>query len=150
MKYAATTDVSSERSRGEIEKILQRYGASHFFYASSPDCANLGFTVRGRTVRFTLPMPDPKSPEFNLTPTGRTRKNDNASEAAYEQAVRQRWRALALCIKAKLEAVESEITTFEKEFLAHFIMPDNRSLADHILPQLENMSGKMPRLLLGN
>jgi hypothetical protein len=34
------------------------------------------------------------------------------------QARRQKWRALSLCIKAKLERVESKIETFEEAFLA--------------------------------
>ena len=54
----------------------------------------------------------------------------------WEQACRQRWRALALVIKAKLEAVESGITTFEDEFLAHIVMPDGQTVATHIKPRI--------------
>ncbi len=37
-------------------------------------------------------------------------------------------------MKAKLEAVESGITTFEEEFLAHLVLPDGSRVADHALP----------------
>ncbi|MEJ6490773.1 hypothetical protein PQI23_13685 [Leucobacter sp. USCH14] len=30
--YASKTDVTSDRSGGEIEKTLSRYGATHFAY----------------------------------------------------------------------------------------------------------------------
>lgn len=33
-RYAETTSVSSESSRGEIERTLSRYGASSFMYGS--------------------------------------------------------------------------------------------------------------------
>lgn len=52
------------------------------------------------------------------------------------QAERQRWRALFLVIKAKLESVESRIATFEEEFLAHIVLPDDRTVADHIVPRI--------------
>ena len=55
----------------------------------------------------------------------------------------------APCRKAKLEAVESEITTFEEEFLAHILLPDGQTAGDYLLPQLERVyeTGKMPTML---
>ena len=66
-----------------------------------------------------------------------------------EQAVRQRWRALLLAIKAKLEAIECGISTIEEEFMAFVIMPDGKPLSSHIIPKLQTMvkTGKMPKLL---
>ena len=46
------------------------------------------------------------------------------ADAKRGQACRQRWRALLLIIRAKLEAVESGITTLESEFLANIVLPD--------------------------
>lgn len=76
-------------------------------------------------------------------------KNDTVAQAhqAWEQACRQRWRALSLCIKAKLEAVAAGITTFEHEFLAHFLTGDGRTVGDHIIPQLGQFNA--PSLVLG-
>jgi hypothetical protein len=37
-------------------------------------------------------------------------------------------------IKAKLEAVETGIATFEDEFMAHVIMPDGKRVAEHVQP----------------
>ncbi|GAG36103.1 unnamed protein product [marine sediment metagenome] len=62
---------------------------------------------------------------------------------------RQKWRALSLVIKAKLEAVESGISIFEEEFLAHIVLPDGRTIGDFMIPQIKTIysSGKMPKLL---
>jgi hypothetical protein len=102
-------------------------------------------------VRFDLTLPDPDSEEFHTTPAGRRRRNEDAAYKAWEQACRQRWRALTLVIKAKLEAVESGITTFDVEFLPHMLVPGARGKVFHevALPQIDEAysSGKMPPLL---
>jgi len=130
-RYAAGTEVSSDRSRAEIEKTLRRYGADQFLYGWSGKRATIGFTAHGRNIRFELPLPDASDKEFTRTETGRTR-SDTAAADAYERAVRQRWRALALIVKAKLEAVECGIATFEDEFLASTVLPSGQTVADTI------------------
>lgn len=108
----------------------------------------MGFTMNGRHIKFELPMPDKSDPEFTRTPTGRARKNTQVAQA-YEQAVKQRWRALALVIKAKLEAVESGITGFDEEFLAHIVLPDGQTVGRWMIPQVAEAyeHGTMPALL---
>jgi hypothetical protein len=150
-RSAANTDVSSDRSRSEIERTLRRYGATAFAYAWEGDTAQIAFKLADRQIRFRLPLPDPGSRKFTLTPTGRER-SASAAEDAYEQAVRQRWRALALVIKAKLEAVEAGISTVEAEFLNNVILPGGSTVGEWIRPQLEvaYTRGEMPALLPGN
>lgn len=147
-RYAATTEVSSDKSRLEIERTLKRYGATSFAYASLPDKAVIVFEMQGRRIRFILPLPDWNADEFRLTPQGRDR-SENSREQAYEQAIRQRWRALGLVIKAKLEAVECEISTVEDEFMAHILLPDGQTCGEFLRPQIERsyLTGKMPPLL---
>lgn len=135
-KYAASTEVSSDRSRAEIERTLERYGATSFMYGWDKGRALVGFDINERQVRFLLPLPDRDDPEFTRTPTGRARADTQVREA-YEQAVRQRWRALNLVIKAKLEAVDAGIVTFDAEFLAHLVLPDGRTVADDVVPKIQ-------------
>ncbi len=152
MTYAATTSVPSDRSRGEIERTLMRYGATGFFYTNEPKHCFIGFKACERIVRFRLPMPSREDFKFV-----RDRKGNNTfrqhptarQESMYEQAVRTRWRCLALAVKAKLEAVESGIETFESVFLANILLADNRTVADHVLPRIaENYkTGKVVPLL---
>jgi hypothetical protein len=144
--YAKDTNVSSELSRLEIEKTLIRYGADNFAYASASGKAMVGFTMRGRQARFILPLPT--RDEYRLTPTGRDR-SEKSQYDAWEQACRQRWRALLLVIKAKLEAVECGISVFDEEFLANIVLPDGRTAGDFMVPQIENAyhTQKMPAML---
>lgn len=148
MPYAENTNVSAHNSRAEIEKILQRYGADSFMYGWEITRAMVQFQANGRTIRFIVDMPSQDDPEFTSTPTGRSRSIAQ-SEKAWEQGTRQIWRALALVIKAKLEAVDAGITEFDTEFLAHIILPDGTSVGDWVLPAVAEAyeSGDMPKAL---
>jgi|AACY02.16.fsa_nt_gi hypothetical protein len=54
-------------------------------------------------------------------------------------------------IKAKLEAVEAGIVTFEEEFLPQTVLPDGSRVNEWAQPQMEQayLEGKMPPLLPG-
>jgi hypothetical protein len=134
--YAESTTVPSDRSRAEIEKTLTRYGADNFAYATSRDRAQIAFTAEGRQVRFTVELPDRQDRAFTHTPSRNTPRSSAQQEAAYEQAVRQRWRALALMVKAKLEAVSSGIVTFEQEFLPHIMLPGGTTVYEATRAQI--------------
>ena len=148
-RYAENTGVSSDKSRIEIERTLARYGADQFLYGWQDEAAVVGFRMVGRNVKFHLPLPDRNSDELKLTPERRTRRSPEQVEREYEKAVRQRWRALALVIKAKLEAVESGITEFDEEFLAHIVLPNGRTVGEFMVPQIASAyeHGEMPALL---
>ncbi len=145
-QYAKNTNVSSELSRIEIEKILVRYGADNFAYATASGKALIGFSLCNRQVKFILPLP--KIEDFSLTPTGRQR-TDKSQYDAWEQACRQRWRALKLVIQAKLEAVECEISVFEDEFMANIVLPGGQTVGDFMKPQIEAAyeTGRLPAML---
>ncbi len=149
MRYASNTDVPADRSKAQIEQTLRRYGADQFIYGLEAERAVIGFRLGGRTVRITIDMPNPDDAQFHKTPTGRQRRATGAAEAAWEQATRQRWRALALVIKAKLEAVESGIASFEQEFLAHLLLPTGQTVGEYAIPRIAEIQrrGDMPRLL---
>lgn len=134
MKYAAKTSVPVERSKQEIERTLKRYGADQFASGWRQGAAVITFRLKNRYVRVGLPLPDRKA---------------FSSQARFEQAERQRYRALALSIKAKLESVEAGIETFDSAFMSHIILPDGRTVGETLRPQIEEAykSGKMPPLL---
>jgi hypothetical protein len=139
-RYAERTTVSVERSRNEIEQTLARYGAEQFLYGWSTAGALVGFVVtvesgQKRQVRFDLPLPS--RDERRFTHHSRGKRSADAAEAMWEQASRQRWRALGLVIKAKLEAIESGIATFEDEFLAYTMLPNGETVGSWLAPQME-------------
>ncbi len=135
MTYAKGTSVSTDKSRAEIETILRRYGASHFAYMSGPGKATVAFQAHARRIRFDLPLPDVSDKTFARDGRGSLRTALKRHEV-WEQSCRERWRALALCIKAKLEAVESKIESFEDAFLAHIILDDGRTVGEIAIPRI--------------
>lgn len=150
-KYAENTSVSPEKSLAEIRAMLKRYGATKFGYMDDEASIVLAFEAQGRRIRFRVPLPD-------LAEFGRRQVNQYTSRpaapqemiAAREQAVAQRWRALLLVIKAKLESVESGIETFEQAFMAHLVLPSGATVSEWAVPQIEQayQSGQMPPLMI--
>lgn len=140
-RYAKKTKVPADRSRVEVERTLTRYGASGFGYSwerrevridpvpvSGPktemrEFATVVFQHKARRIRLDVPMPN---------------EREAGTAAKAEAATRQRWRALLLVIKAKLEAVESGISTLEAEFLANIVTESGETVGDVVLPRLSD------------
>jgi hypothetical protein len=161
-RYAENTHVDAKRSRDEIERTLQRYNAMGFAYGweqrevmkpaycNRYGCRQVGqeptevcyrdhafgvvkskkvvrevaiiqFKVKNRAVKLEVPMPT---------------QEEEGTATKHEKAVRQRWRALSLVLKAKLEAVESGISTFDHEFLAHMVMANGLTVGQALIPRL--------------
>jgi hypothetical protein len=149
MRYARDTYVSVERSKAEIERLLQKYGATEFAHGWKQERAVIQFKMNDRYIRFVLPLP--MLADFTTTATGRARRAETgATTHAWEQACRQRYRALALSIKAKLESVESGIEEFESAFMAQVVMPNGKTIDEEVLPLIAQAyeTGKMPQMLL--
>jgi len=146
VQYARDTNVTSAQSRAEIEQTLERYGATQFAYAVASERAMIGFVMMDRQVRFMIPLPD--IADFSRTETGRTRAETPQREA-WEKATRQRWRALALVVKAKLEAVECGISEFEDEFMANIVLPGGGTVGEFMKPQIARayLAGDPPNML---
>ena len=131
MAYAEKTTVPVSKSRMEIEDLIRKHGAGQFVSGYSGNRVMIGFTAYNRQVRFMVDIP-----------AGKTQKDT-------EQLERQRWRALLLVIKAKFEAIDSGVSCFDDEFLAHIVLPDDKTCGDYMVPQLEAVyeTGQMPALL---
>lgn len=142
-KFADKTTVPIEKTRMEIQETLRRFGADQYQAADDWSTGEviIRFRCQGRYVQFHLKLP--KLKDF--------RKNTaRATQNAWEQACRSTWRALLLIIKAKLAAIEADVTTFEDEFLANIVTPDGRTVGEWFAPQLALAyeSGRMPEKLL--
>jgi hypothetical protein len=133
MKYAQQTEVTSDKSRSEIERTLARYGARKFVYGWDDGRAMVQFEAHDRRIRFILPLPTIE--DVKHTPSGRVR-SARTWPAMRDQATRQRWRALLLCIKAKLESVDSGIEEFDEAFMAQIVLPNGATVGDQIKPEI--------------
>lgn len=120
MAYAERTDVPVARSQSQLIELLKKHKATQTAIGWSETAGQIGFQLGGRVYKVTVPIP---------TAPIRGVKVD--------QVERSRWRTLHLVVKAKLEAVEAGITTFEQEFLAHTIMPNGRTVFEETAQTIE-------------
>lgn len=152
-RYAEGTSVSVSRTRAEIEDLVTRYNASAFMAGSSAGRAMVGFEMAGRRVKFFLPLPAQGDRAFTHFKRGtvHVERVPHEAHAAWEGACRSRWRALLLCIKAKLEAVAIGISEFDDEFMANIVLPDGMTIGERLKPQIAMAyeRGEMPPLLSG-
>lgn len=131
-RYASQTEVPVERSRAEIEECLKRYGATSFTSGWDEGTALIAFRIKWKTVRGSA-----------------QRCSENQQHNLWEQEVRQRWRALLLVVKAKLEAVECGISSLEREFMAFIVLPNDQTLGEWVAKNALDAirAGKMPLAL---
>ena len=149
VSYAATTSVSVEKTKGEIERLLRTHGATKFASMWDQDHAAISFILGPRTIRLELPLPHETERRFTHTPDrGRVRTRQQAADA-WEQACRSSWRSLYLVLKAKLEAIQSGIATADAEFLSYVVVAGNRTVGEAIAEQLEAASTGKGVLMLG-
>lgn len=147
--YAEGTSVSVEKSRGEIETTLRRFGAEGFAYATDNRRAVIRFTAEGRQIRYTLTLPDRTDFDYRKCGTGRAKNSRETGDQKWEQACRRKWRSLALSIKSKLIDVQDGIDSFEDSFMSHIVLPGGDTVSEFMRPQIETAykTGKMPALL---
>lgn len=141
-RYAQGTEVPVDRTRVQIERVLSNYGCTQFGsgWADVDGCriAHVSFRHGGTAIMLALPMPPLN--EFEWTHRGIQRKAA-ATQKAYDEELKRRWRALGLVIKAKLEAVECGISTIEREFLSDVVLPNGQTLGSWAVPQLAAIQG---------
>jgi hypothetical protein len=148
MTYAQGTSVSVERTKGEIEGLLSKAGADAFASATQIGKAMIQFRLQGRVIRFMLPLPDRNADKFKRRKKYSYMVN-NSEEQAYklwEQACREKWRALFLSIKAKLYSIETGIESFDSAFMAQVVMPNGKTMEELAVPMIAQAyeRGSMP------
>lgn len=143
-RYAEDTEVSVERSQQELSSLLRKAGADQVVSAwDAEHGAGVRFRLNGIYAQLIVPGITPKR-DREL----RLRRPSWTDLQRREQEERRCWRALLLLVKAKLEAVQSEITTVEREFMPDLLLADGRRLEQWAAPALAEMyeTGRLPAL----
>jgi hypothetical protein len=109
------------------EELTPPEKAERFAYMYGADEAIVAFELSGRHYAFHLPLP--RHEDYDRTALGKLR-SAGGRDKVLDQALRSRWRALLLIIRAKFEAVDAGVTTIEDEFLAHTVTPSGRTVGD--------------------
>jgi hypothetical protein len=138
MAFAEGTTVPVAKTRGEIEALVEKYGARNFVSGWTDTTAGISFAVHGRLVRFELTMPTMDLAKKKASRRYAYYHATDAQATKWLDAEKRRlWRCLLLAIKAKLEIVQSGIATFEQEFLGHIVTAENMTIYE----ALRNQSG---------
>src|SRR4029450_1795844 len=135
-RYANSTEVPVSKSKAAIEDLLIHHGAKEYATGWTEAHDRIQFALMGQHIRFVLPRVNRKDRSVTHDRRGRLRPTP-AQARALDQLDRQRWRAMYLVIRAKLEAVEAGIAVFEQEFLAFIVGPSGLTIGDILLPRLE-------------
>jgi hypothetical protein len=133
-RYAEGTNVSVDTSRSELEKLLNKAGATSFGVYREPTRWVVIFQLAGRHVRHVITIPTPS-------------KRGNAPDP--EKEVRRRWRALLLITRAKLEMIAGGDSSIEREFLADTVLADGTTVHEATRGAIAESyeTGVTPRLL---
>jgi hypothetical protein len=145
--YTRGDSLSSGASREHIERALLDYGATEVLFSQRGNLSAIAFKGGGRQFRIVLSLPQPEGPWTHQRDTAQgpiltTKTKD------LERATRRFWHALAQAIDAKLAAVVAGVATLESEFLAHVVLPGNRTILDELEPIIDSAyrSGRHPSL----
>lgn len=148
--FAKGTTVSVDKTRGEVETMLRKIGASQFGTITDIEGhkAIIGFKWKNINIQMQVGLPDPKDRAFVYPKRGYGCNSDTKQAELYEGEVRRRWRCLALALKAKIVAVEDKVTTFEKEFLPYMVTDTGETFGDRMMPSVRAaIEGKPLKML---
>ena len=145
MTYAATTKVSPEKSEAELKQTLRRAGANRVVIATDDVVGRIlvSFEIDQRVVRIEVPLPLALETEKLIkkdAPRGwyawPEKRKREFIERHRDQEERQRFRALLLIVKAKLEIISIGLSTVEREFLADLVLPGNTTVMQQVAPKI--------------
>ena len=154
--YATGTKVDAERSRSELDSLLEKHGATSRGIAVDDErgMAVVGFRLGGLSYRLEVPMPVPEKPKAGAEPRGWNTvwcqaERDAWVDKQWRQKCRERWRAILLLTRAKLEAVKLEISTVEREFMPSLVLDDGRTVYEAIGQRIHVALSTRQPLMLG-
>lgn len=111
--YAEDTSVPAYRSQNEVREMLKAIGADRFAIMEAEGRVAMRFAVNGTLYQIERPA------------------LSEIKGAHPDQKERAAWRALVLLVKAKKVAIEQNITTVEREFMADTVLPNGARLIDY-------------------
>jgi hypothetical protein len=151
--YASGTSVAVGRSKEQVEAELRRMGATRRAFLDDDEHgqAVVMFERDALRYRIILPLPSSQDRAFWHTPSRGYSRTREQALAAWEQACRERWRALAEYIKALRVGYEAGIIRIEEALLSAVVLPSGETVGEWVAPQLPEAyaSRAMPPMLPG-
>src|SRR5689334_15894677 len=145
--YTRGDSFSVGASREHVERSLLDFGATDVLFSQRGHLNAISFRASGRQFRIVLSLPQTeRSP---AVPAGVSDvPGKEVSAKVLELDARRFWHAFALSTDAKLAAAAAGVATLESEFLAHVVLPGNRTVIDELEPVIASAyrSGQRPSI----
>jgi hypothetical protein len=143
--YTRGDSFSVGASREHVERALLDFGATDIRSSQRGHVSAIAFRACGRQFRMVISLPQPAG-----IPAVRGEVADvhgrEVTTKVVELDARRFWHAFAVSTDAKLAAVAAGVATIESEFLAHVVLPGNRTVMDELEPVIASayQSGQRP------
>lgn len=129
-----TTIIEAEQTIGEIQKMLSGHGVTAMMTEyEGPQVSSVSFKldIDGRIMAFKLPC-NWRSVLEVFKKQGITQAKKHRDKSLENQAIRTAWRIILVWIEAQLALVEVHMATVPQIFLPYAIMPNGKTLSEHI------------------
>jgi len=137
------TKIDPDKTATEIAKCLSMHGASAILTDYTDGILSaISFKIRLHQRELSFRLPCDWRPVLAVLEQQVRQGKIRRSAANDLQAVRTAWRIVKDWVEAQMALVETQMVTTQQVFLPYAVMPDNRTLTEHIA---EN-----PQLLLGS
>lgn len=146
--YTRGDSISVAASREHIERSLLTFGATDVLLSQRGHVNAISFRACGRQFRMVLPLVQAKG--LDTVPDGVSEApGRDVTAKVLELDARRFWHALAVLTDAKLAAVTAGVATLESEFLAHVVLPGNRTVVDELEPVIASAYRSGQRAAIG-
>lgn len=147
--YRRGDSFSVGASREHVERALVDFGATDVRFSQRGHLSAIAFRACGRQFRVLISVPQPDGIPAVPGDVAEVRSRGTKAKDV-ELDVRRFWHAFALSIDAKLAAVAAGVATIESEFLAHVVLPGNRTVIDELEPVIASAYRSGHRPLISN
>ena len=145
--YTRGDSFSVGDSRQHVEQALLDFGASDVRFSQRGRLSAIAFRACGRQFRIEISLPQPDGIPAVRGGVAEVHGREVTAKVR-ELSARRFWHSFALSTDAKLAAVTAGVGTLESEFLAHVVLPGNRTVIDELQPVIASAywSGQRPSI----
>jgi len=145
--YTRGDSFSVGASQEHVQRALVGFGATEVRFSQRGDLNAIAFRANGRQFRIVLSLPQSQGSAGDGDEPEQARGH-RITAKALELNARRFWHAFALATDAKLAAASAGVATLESEFLAHVVLPGNRTVFDELEPVIASAyrSGRRPSI----
>ena len=147
--YTRGDSITVGASREHVVRALLDFGATDVRFSPRGHLSAIAFSACGRQFRIVISLPQLDGIPAVPGDVAEVHRREVTAKDL-ELNARRYWHAFALSTDAKLAAVAAGVATIESEFLAHVVLPGNRTVIDELEPVIASAYRSGQRPLISN